>query len=126
MPSGVVLVPIDIVDRMQNDVQLAAVLADAMANSLEKRDYREQPAMHAIEATEWAADGTGFVVPGLDLMWLGGSIARFQHRTTQPGAKRASQPWAVAGCAVRPLAGAACLVALSLRQTQRPDKPHHP
>jgi hypothetical protein len=32
--------------------------------------------MHAIEATEWAADGTGFLVPGLDLMWLGGSIAR--------------------------------------------------
>jgi hypothetical protein len=76
MPSGVVLVPIDIVDRMQNDAQLAAILADAMANSLEKRDYREQPAMHAIEATEWAADGTGFLVPGLDLMWLGGSIAR--------------------------------------------------
>jgi hypothetical protein len=76
MPSGVVLVPIAIVDRMQNDAQIAAMLADAMANSLEKRDYREQPAMRTIEATEWAADTTGFLVPGLDIMLLGGSIAR--------------------------------------------------
>ena len=93
-----------------------------MANSLEKRDYREQPAMHAIEATEWAAGGTGFLVPGIRIDVAGREHSPFQHRTTQPGAKRASQPWAAADAQYDLWQAPPCLVALGFRQTKRPDK----
>jgi hypothetical protein len=39
LPSGIVLVPIHLVDRLQNDAQVAAILADSIASALEKRDY---------------------------------------------------------------------------------------
>jgi len=74
LPSGIVLVPVHAVDRLQNDAQIAAILADAMAASMEKRDYRDQPAMHAMEAAGWATEAGGFLVPGLGLAGLGGNI----------------------------------------------------
>lgn len=40
LPSGIILVPHQIVERMQNDAQLAAILADAMAVELEAQDSR--------------------------------------------------------------------------------------
>jgi len=40
LPSGSVLVPHQIVDRMQNDAQLAAILADSMAVEMESQDDR--------------------------------------------------------------------------------------
>jgi hypothetical protein len=73
LPSGIVLVPIHMVDRMQNDAQVAAILADSIASGLEKRDYRDQPALHAMEAAGWATQAGGFLVPGLGLAGLGGN-----------------------------------------------------
>jgi hypothetical protein len=40
LPSGVILVPYQVVERMQNDSQLAAVLADGIARVLERQEYR--------------------------------------------------------------------------------------
>ena len=40
LPSGLILVPHQVVERMQNDSQLAAILADAMARTLERQQYR--------------------------------------------------------------------------------------
>lgn len=40
LPSGIILVPHQIVDRLQNDSQLAAILADAIAVELEAQDSR--------------------------------------------------------------------------------------
>jgi len=40
LPSGMILVPHQVVERMQNDSQLAAVLADAIARALERQQYR--------------------------------------------------------------------------------------
>jgi hypothetical protein len=77
LPSGIVLVPIHLVDRMQNDAQVAAILADSIAGALEKRDYRDQPAMHAMEAAGWATQAGGFFVPGLGLAGLGGNTIAY-------------------------------------------------
>lgn len=40
LPSGVVLVPHEVVEKMENDSQLAEILADAVASILEKQSYR--------------------------------------------------------------------------------------
>ncbi|MGA7522870.1 MAG: hypothetical protein WBW84_10330 [Acidobacteriaceae bacterium] len=40
LPSGIILVPHQIVDRMQNDSQLAAILADSIAVEMEAQDTR--------------------------------------------------------------------------------------
>jgi len=40
LPSGIILVPHQIVERLQNDAQLAAVLADAIAIEIEAQDSR--------------------------------------------------------------------------------------
>ncbi|HVT98764.1 MAG TPA: DUF5666 domain-containing protein [Acidobacteriaceae bacterium] len=50
LPSGVVLVPHESVERMQNDSQLAAILADAMACVLEKQYFRMSGANNGITA----------------------------------------------------------------------------
>jgi hypothetical protein len=42
MPSGIIQVPHQIVERMQNDSQLAAVLADTIACILERQVYRNE------------------------------------------------------------------------------------
>jgi hypothetical protein len=42
LPSGIILVPHEVVERMQNDSQLAAVLADGIAFAMEKETYRMQ------------------------------------------------------------------------------------
>jgi hypothetical protein len=89
LPSGIVLVPIHMVDRMQNDAQVAAILADSIASGLEKRDYRDQPAMHAMEAAGWATQAGGFFVPGLGLAGLGGNTIAYstmeRHNREQSG-----------------------------------------
>jgi hypothetical protein len=40
LPNGLILIPYQTVERLQNDSQLAAVLADGVAHALEKQQYR--------------------------------------------------------------------------------------
>lgn len=40
LPSGIILVPHEVVEKMQSDSQLAEILADAVASVLEKQTYR--------------------------------------------------------------------------------------
>jgi hypothetical protein len=47
LPSGIILIPHLVVERMQNDAQVAAVLADSIACVLEKQEYRTQPEREA-------------------------------------------------------------------------------
>jgi hypothetical protein len=70
LPSGIVLVPRQVVERMQNDSQLATVLADNIACALEKQLYRVLPAVHKMTAAQLAGDAGGFFVPGLSLATL--------------------------------------------------------
>lgn len=60
-PNGIILIPHQVVERLQNDSQLATVLADNIATVLEKQELRNEPAARKIAATSWAA----LVVPGL-------------------------------------------------------------
>ena len=58
LPNGIILVPFQIVDHLQNDSQLAAVLADNMARVLEKQTYRAQPGQKKMTIAE-IASGVG-------------------------------------------------------------------
>ena len=48
LPSGIILVPHEVVERMENDSELAEVLADGIACALEKQDFRMHAAHVAI------------------------------------------------------------------------------
>jgi hypothetical protein len=59
-PSGVILVPKQVVERMENDSQLAAVLADSIAALLEDQYYRLQSLAHKTTAVELASAAIPF------------------------------------------------------------------
>jgi hypothetical protein len=54
-PSGIILVPFQIVTYLQNDSQLATVLADNIACVLEKQTYRAQPGLKKMTIAEIAS-----------------------------------------------------------------------
>ncbi len=63
--NGIILVPYPAITRLENDSQIAAVLADNIAASLEKQEILHQPAEHRMLAAEIAGDVGGVLVPGL-------------------------------------------------------------
>jgi len=67
LPNGIILVPHQVVERLQNDSQLATVLADNIACALEKQTFRGIPAKQKMTAAEIAGAAGGFFVPGLSL-----------------------------------------------------------
>ncbi len=67
LPSGIILVPRQVVERMQNDSQLATVLADNIACALEKQEYRFQTVSETLTAAGLGAVAAGFFVPGVGL-----------------------------------------------------------
>jgi len=67
LPNGIILVPRQVVERLQNDSQLATVLADNIACALEKQSFRGQPAAQEMTAAQLASDVGGIFVPGLGL-----------------------------------------------------------
>jgi hypothetical protein len=68
MPSGVILIPRQIVERLQNDSQLATVLADNISCALEKQTYLSIPKNQALLPTNLAGSAAGLFVPGLGLI----------------------------------------------------------
>jgi hypothetical protein len=67
LPTGVILIPHQVVDKLQNDSQIATVLADNIAAALEKQRYRMQSARKNLTGTSLAGDAAGIFVPGLSL-----------------------------------------------------------
>ncbi|CAN5586216.1 hypothetical protein BH10ACI4_BH10ACI4_08940 [soil metagenome] len=67
LPSGVILVPYRVVERLQNDSQVATVLADNIACALEKQTFLAAPTYQALSATNVAATVGGLFIPGLGL-----------------------------------------------------------
>jgi hypothetical protein len=53
LPSGVILIPREAAQRMQNDSQLAALLADGIAGTLERGPYRMRNAVRATAVTSY-------------------------------------------------------------------------
>ncbi len=74
MPSGIILVPYQLVTRLPYDSQLAAVLADSIAEVLEKQDLRTIPAKHKMLAANIAGAAAGAFIPGVE---LAPSVANF-------------------------------------------------
>lgn len=65
--NGIILVPYPAITRLQNDSQIAALLADNIAASLEKQEVLAQPAEHHMAVANIAGDVVGLVVPGVSL-----------------------------------------------------------
>ncbi len=67
LPSGVILVPYQIVERLTSDSQVAAVLADSIAITIEKQTLRAIPLSNKMTAANIAGTAGGIFVPGLGL-----------------------------------------------------------
>ena len=67
LPSGIILVPHQIVRRLPDDSELAAVLADNIGTALEKQTYRQQGTGRKLTAANIAGTAAGVVVPGAGL-----------------------------------------------------------
>ncbi len=67
LPGGIILVPRQVVERLQNDSQLATVLADNIACVLEKQPQRLLPATVGLTAAAVGADVAGIFIPGVGL-----------------------------------------------------------
>lgn len=73
MPNGIILVPQQVLARLENDDEIAALLADNIAVALEKQEYRELPTGRALTATEIAGLAGELFVPGLGLATVVGT-----------------------------------------------------
>jgi hypothetical protein len=68
LSSGIILVPHQVVERTQNDSQLAAVLADGIARVLERQEYR-------MEGKVKAGYTSMLAIPFSPYAGIGGSVA---------------------------------------------------
>lgn len=64
-PSGVIQVPESLPEILTDDSQLAAVLAGAVAEVLEKQSLRALPGAYTRSAFNLVGEAAGFLVPGL-------------------------------------------------------------
>lgn len=73
LPNGYILVPYQAVERMENDDQLAALLAEPIATLLERQVYRMRNTVRVLSAGTLASDAASFIpgVPGL-AAWASG------------------------------------------------------
>ena len=67
LPNGIIVVPHQVVERLENDTQVATVLADNIATAIEKQSFRSIPARQRLSAAEIAGTAGGLLVPGLGL-----------------------------------------------------------
>jgi len=72
LPNGIILIPHQTVERLQNDAQVAAVLADGIARALERQQYRNDGRVKAAYATMIASS---FVPNGGLGVSTGGTVA---------------------------------------------------
>jgi hypothetical protein len=91
LPSGIILVPYQVIERMQNDSQIAAVLAHQIASELEKQPldaHNQRVQTVEIDVVSAVAGG---LVPGLGLASIAtGSEAAKMERLRQEQGDRVS------------------------------------
>jgi hypothetical protein len=86
LPNGIILVSRQIVDRMENDSQLATILADNIAWILEKQDYRGQPAKNEIAAAKLVSlVGGGYLFGATTAVTKGIAATLERHAEDQSG-----------------------------------------
>ena len=89
LPSGIILVPYQLVKRMQNDSQLATLLAGSVACAIEKQEFRQSPVKTALDTAEIATDLTGILVPGAQIAARTANITGVYALTLQAEEQRA-------------------------------------
>lgn len=72
LPSGIILIPHQVVERLQNDSQIAAVLAYGMASAMERQEYRSDGKIKAAYASGVASTFVPYAGLG---MFVGGTVA---------------------------------------------------
>jgi hypothetical protein len=65
LSTGIILVPYQLVDKLQNDSQIATLLADNIATALEKQCYRLMPARENLTGTNLVATAAGLFILGV-------------------------------------------------------------
>lgn len=87
--NGIILVPRQVVERMENDSQLATILADNIACAMEKQTLRTIPIGDAMLAADFASAAATIVFPETVLIhWAGRKITYSklqQHEEEQSG-----------------------------------------
>lgn len=78
LPNGIILVPRQVVERVQNDSQLATVLADNIACALEKQSFIQIPSKRKMTGAQLAADAGGVFVP-----FLGDAVGFANYKISQ-------------------------------------------
>jgi hypothetical protein len=76
LPNGIILVPHQVVERMQNDSQLVTVLADNIACALERIEYRYKTALTVTSAGALAGDATLLLPPPVNLAGIAAGATR--------------------------------------------------
>jgi hypothetical protein len=81
MLSGVIVVPRQVVERMQNDDQLATILADNIAEAIDKDALRTHSVGNKVLVADIAGDAAGIFIPfaGLATGLAGGGVASRVH-----------------------------------------------
>jgi len=85
LPNGIILVPHQVVERMQNDSQLAAVLADAIARALERQEYRTARKIKAGNAASLAVMFVPYAGPVISSEGESGVMRIIIHEQQQSG-----------------------------------------
>jgi predicted Zn-dependent protease len=83
LENGIILVPRQVVERMQNDSQLAAILADNIACALEKQPLNLKNEGNRMDAAEVIGTGVGLIIPGAGVaseIVLGSAASRLQRQ----------------------------------------------
>ncbi len=75
LSNGIILVPQQVLTRLENDSQVATVLADNIACALEKQTLRLIPVGRTLTAGQIAAAAGGIFVPGLGLAASAAGVA---------------------------------------------------
>lgn len=89
LTNGIILIPRQVVERLENDAQVATILADNIACALEKQTFRQIPARKVMTGTTIATAAAAVFVPGLGLATgVGESVAAskmLKHAEEQSG-----------------------------------------
>jgi hypothetical protein len=83
LENGIILVPRQVVERMQNDSQLAAILADNIACALEKQPLNVHTEGNKMLTAEAIGTGLGFIIPGAGIaseIVLGPTASRLERQ----------------------------------------------
>lgn len=86
LASGIILIPFQVVQRLPDDAELAAILADNIATALEKQVFRLMPTREELLAAEAIGTAASFINPIGALAGLAagvGSIAVQKNALTQ-------------------------------------------